>query len=294
MSEEPAAGLRRLGVGTAQFGLDYGVSNKGGRTPGEEAGRILSRAYEAGLRVIDTAADYGVSEETLGTAAKDWSGWRVVTKTARPGGAPQVEPSLRASLRRLRLGSVDGLLAHHAEDLLGAAGSGVYSELRRLKEQGLVRRIGSSVYTGDQIDALLSRYELDLVQVPFSVLDQRLISGGHLRRLKDRGIEIHARSVFLQGALLMAPQDLPPALAAARAHLERYRRRLAELRLSPVEAALGFALSIPEIDVAVCGMESLAQLEELVRAASRRADFQALAEFALDDARIVNPALWRR
>lgn len=289
------ANAARLGLGTVQFGLDYGISNKSGRTSVEEAGRILSRAYEAGVRVVDTAADYGVSEETLGAALCAAPGWRVVTKTTTKGRGPaDAEASLRRSLERLRRGSVYGLLVHHAEGLLGPGGEAVYAELRRLKAAGLATRIGVSVYTGEQIDAILARYEIDLIQVPVNVLDQRLLAGGQLRRSKERGVEVHARSVFLQGALLMAPETLPSPLHAARGHLRNYHEEVRRLGLTPLEAALGFVLSIREIDVAVCGVESLAQLEDILTAARRSADFGALAPFSLDDEKIVNPALWAR
>ena len=105
-------------------------------------------------------------------------------------------------------GNVYGLLAHHADDLLVPGGRRVFEEMQRLLEEGLVRKIGVSVYSGQQIDSILELYTPDIVQLPLNLFDQRLLESGHLEKLKRRGVEIHARSVFLQGLLLIEPDQV--------------------------------------------------------------------------------------
>ena len=129
-----------------------------------------------------------------------------------------------------------GLLAHDAKDLLGTTGDAIWQTMEELRAEQRVVRVGASVYNGGQIDAMLQRYPIDLVQLPLSVLDQRLIQSGHLDRLAERNIEVHVRSVFLQGALLMSPDRLPPHLAGLRPCLEQISERAAVLGISPLQA----------------------------------------------------------
>jgi aryl-alcohol dehydrogenase-like predicted oxidoreductase len=290
----------KLGLGTVQFGLDYGIANPGGQTPPGEAQAILDYAAARGIRVIDTASLYGQSEEVLGSVLPAGHPFRVVTKTIRfakpnigPADIAACEQAFSASLAKLRQPSLYGLLLHHADDLLVPGGERLFARLAEWRRQGLVQKIGVSVYTGDQIDRILAAYPIELIQLPLSILDQRLIAGGHLRRLKDKGVEIHVRSVFLQGLLLMPPDDLPPRFGTIRGHLDSYRAFLRERGLTPVQAALGFVLSLPEVGTAVCGVNTLGQLAELAAAVREDLDPGQFAPFALSDETILNPALWR-
>lgn len=293
----------KLGLGAVQFGLDYGVSNPAGRTSPEELARILALAAGQGIELIDTAAAYGDSEAALGQAfaapACARAQFKVVTKTpALAAGADvlragdQLERSLHESLGRLRLASVHALLVHRASDLTGPGGAQLMARMRQLQHDGLVGQIGVSVYDGQQIDAVLERFEVDLIQLPVSLLDQRLLHSGHLARLRQRGVTIHARSVFLQGLLLMAPTDAPCFFDPVRAHLAACRARLDGLGVSALEAALGFVNGIGEVDVLVCGVNNSAQLAELCRAAATPVALGDTARFALHDERFLNPANW--
>src|SRR5262249_48966545 len=140
-----------------------------------------------------------------------------------------------------------------------------------LKESGSVGRIGVSVYTAAEIDGICRRFPVDMVQLPVSVLDQRLLASGHLRLLKDRGVEVHARSVFLQGLLLSEPENLPDYFRTVRDSLAVFRARASEHGMSAIEAALQFALRIPEIDCVLVGVCDAPQLAQIVAAASSRA-----------------------
>jgi len=288
-----------LGLGTVQFGLDYGVSNARGRTPEPEVRRILELAAGGGVRVLDTAAAYGESEAVLGRCLPREHGFRLVTKTvplresrgsaAAPG---LVREGFLRSLELLGRDAVHGLLAHHAADLLGPGGDAVYAVLAGLRQEGLVRKIGLSVYTGADIDAALARFDCDLVQVPANVLDQRLLSGGQLARLQARGVEVHLRSVFLQGLLLMDPAAAPAFFAPIRPRLAAWRQVLDQRGLTPAQGALAFARSL-DVEVVLAGVESAAQL------AANLADFAAasaadldFAAFALDDETFLNPGKW--
>jgi aryl-alcohol dehydrogenase-like predicted oxidoreductase len=283
----------KVGLGTVQFGLDYGVSNDKGRTPPEEAEQILDFAASAGVQILDTSPSYGCSEQVLGAGAGRAEQFRVVTKT-RPNvaDARALTDDLEGSLQRLDRSSVYGLLVHRCADLLSDRGAALYAELVRLKESELVKKIGVSVYNAVEIDAVLEKYSVDIIQVPISVLDQRLLTSGHLRKIKELGIEVHARSVFLQGLLLMHPDHLPLRMKPLDEYLRSYRQYLAERGLTPVEAALNFVLQLPEIDVVVCGVNTLSQFAEIVNAARTSVNTMGWEMFANDEERFWNPTMW--
>lgn len=286
----------RLGIGTAQFGMDYGVSNTGGKTLPDEVDRILRIAAEAGVRDLDTAAVYGESETVLGERLPVGHGFRIVTKTSPdyyPAGreCASMEQALDASLARLRQNKVYGLLVHRAPDLLGEEGESRYEKLSALKEDGKVEKIGVSVYSGEEIDALTERFRLDLIQVPISVLDQRLLASGRLARLVAAGIEVHARSVFLQGLLLMPLERIPAYFEPIKPLLTRYHRTVREQGFSLLEAALGFVKRLTEVNVLVVGASTARQLQACISAYRYAKPFDG-ASFACFDPEMVNPSRW--
>ncbi|MBS1962176.1 MAG: aldo/keto reductase [Bdellovibrionales bacterium] len=286
--------MKKLGLGTVQFGLPYGVSNAAGQTSGEEVSRILAVAGRAGMDLLDTAAAYGESEAVIGRSAER-SSFRIVTKTPRisADGATAVRAAFESSLEKLRIPRVDGLLVHHAGDLLGPEGDAVWSEMLRLRDAGLVANIGASVYTGAEIDSLLSRFPIELIQIPFNVLDQRLLRSGHLARLKANGVEIHARSAFLQGLLLMDFAKIDPWFDPYRGLLDDYACAIATAGLSPLEAALGYSLSVPEIDRVICGVNNATQLEEILIAAKKTVDPRSFSAFASEEPLLLDPSRWK-
>jgi aryl-alcohol dehydrogenase-like predicted oxidoreductase len=291
--------MLKLGLGTAQFGLDYGVANRRGQTPVDEVRGILVEAARRGVGLIDTASLYGTSEEALGKALPTGHSFRIVTKTGkfdRGFGAAEaraLEGSFRASLRKLDVPSTYGLLVHQADDLLTADGERLMDCLQSIKAANLVSKVGVSVYTGEQAMAVLARHAVDIVQLPLSLLDQRSILRGELRALKAAGVEIHARSVFLQGLLLMDPETLPPYFDPVRPTLASFRAAAAARGLTALQAALAFVQSRPEVDHFVVGVCDLPQFLEILEAVGKPpAPLPEFAPFHCPDERFVNPSLW--
>lgn len=289
----------KLGLGTVQFGVDYGISNPTGKTPAEEVTKILEVARHNDISVIDTASLYGNSEEALGNALPTGHQFKLVTKTIRFDNeritlahASLLEESFKRSLHNLRCTSIYGLLIHNADDLLSENGHILIETMLDLKKRRLVDKIGVSIYTPEHIDKILNLFELDLIQVPINVLDQRLILNGHLKKLKQAGIEIHARSIFLQGLLLMDPESLPMHFNKIRPHLIKYNGMLKKYNMSPIDAALGFVIGLDEIDQAICGVNNHLQLEEIC-SGLRPMPAEIFKEFALTLEDILNPTQWR-
>jgi aryl-alcohol dehydrogenase-like predicted oxidoreductase len=273
----------KLGLGTVQFGQAYGVSNTRGRVTAEDAILILAGAAKAGVHVLDTAANYGEAERVL--AGLDTAPFRIVTKTISVrGGVPAVVTRARQSAQTL---GADTLLVHAAADLEDAA---LWPALQALKAEGVFRRIGISVYVADDPAALAARYRPDVMQLPFSLLDQRLLRDGTLAKLKTLGVEIHARSIFLQGLLFL--ETLPEKLQHVAPQLAAIKARIAEADSTPLAAALGFALSRPEIDVALVGITSPAELDEIFAAAALSLPDLDWGALALDDEIVLTPSRW--
>jgi aryl-alcohol dehydrogenase-like predicted oxidoreductase len=289
----------KIGLGTVQFGMNYGISNVDGRTPVPEVKKILQVAEAHGMRVIDTAALYGDSEEVLGRTLSLNASFDLVSKTPRfssdridDSDAEKLEKTFLESLSKLRRSAIYGLLVHQVECLFADGGSLLMDKMVELKQRGLVRRIGVSVYSGRQIDRVLDQYQIDLVQLPINVFDQRLLQSGHLRVLQQAGIEVHARSAFLQGLLLMDPRYLPPHLHSVAAQLGAFQLAAERSGLSPMQAALRFVVTLGEVSCVICGVNNHHQLLEICAAEQRDAQPEDWSRFALDDDEILDPTKW--
>lgn len=292
----------KLALGSVQFGLRYGVANTTGQPGQGEVTTILRHASNAGVKVIDTACLYGAAESVLGKCLPANNAFHLVTKTPKFSGlgAADAIGALRAafdvSCARLGVNSVYGLLVHDANDLMSAHGAPIWQAMSALREEGRISRIGASVYSGAQIDALLAHYPLELIQLPLSLLDQRLVRGGQIDRLHERGVEIHVRSVFLQGTLLMRPERLPAHLEGLRPHLSEISSRAADIGISPLQAALRFVESLPQVSAVVCGVDSIRHFDELVAALIPPVpalDAASAAACACSDPQLLDPSQWK-
>jgi aryl-alcohol dehydrogenase-like predicted oxidoreductase len=286
--------LNRLALGTVQFGLPYGIANQVGQVTRAEAKAMLQLASANGMDTLDTAIAYGDSETCLGEVGTQ--GFNVVTKLpALPDSCSDisswVQQQVSASLSRLGSTTVYGLLLHRSEQLLGPNGASLYQALQKLKDNGQVQKVGVSIYSPSELAALSPKYRFDLVQAPFNLVDQRLYSIGWLHRLKDDDVEIHTRSAFLQGLLLMAQGDMPAKFSPWSELWQTWHRWLADHDVSSVQACLAFSLSFPEVDRVVVGADSVSQLAQIVSAANMLLEAD-LPDLQCDDENLINPAKW--
>lgn len=284
----------RLALGTAQFGFAYGIANTQGQVAAQEVRSILVQARAAGIETIDTAIAYGDSEQRLGDAGVN--GWQVVSKLpAIPDGCQDVRAwvasNVDASLARLRVPRLRGLLLHRPGQLLEADGLHLYQALLSLKDEGKIEKMGISIYDPSELDALCPWYAFDIVQAPFNVFDRRLFNTGWLHRLHADGVEAHVRSAFLQGLLLMPANKLPVGFERWGALWSVWKEWVTDVGLDPLRAALGHVLSYPEIDRVVVGVDSLSQLNEILAYAESE-EQRAPEVLATTDLDLLNPARW--
>lgn len=284
----------RLALGTVQFGLPYGIANQDGQVTRPVAKTMLRLAASKGIDTLDTAIAYGDSETCLGEVGAQE--FRLVTKLpAVPDSCDDItgwiNDQVSMSLGRLGVSSVYGLLLHRSEQLLGPDGQLIFQALQNLKKTGLVQKIGVSIYTPSELDALIPRYRFDLVQAPFNLIDSRLSTSGWLQRLKQDGTEIHTRSAFLQGLLLMPRSAIPAKFAPWTELWDKWHNWLADHSVTAVQACLAYPLAFPEVDRVVVGADSKSQLEQLIGAALSIAP-DNLPDLGCDDENLINPARW--
>lgn len=284
----------KIALGTVQFGLKYGVANTKGLVPEETAKDIIDLARILSIDTLDTAAAYGTSEEVLGRIGVD--AFKVISKI--PPRTESIESPKRwikccidKSLRNLRRDSLYGLLLHRPLDLLQPNGSALYNSLLDIKSQGLVKKIGISVYGPSDLENL-AHFKFDLVQAPMNILDRRLKNSGWLEKLKQNNIEIHIRSAFLQGLLLMPEAQRPTYFKPWRKLLSEYDEWIRLHKITPLQACLGFLNNHHEIDKVVVGVETITQLREIISASSHQAPNIPESIHSMDE-NLINPICWK-
>jgi|APSaa5957512535_1039671.scaffolds.fasta_scaffold24429_2 aryl-alcohol dehydrogenase-like predicted oxidoreductase len=289
----------KLVLGTAQFGLNYGVSNTSGKTLECQVSEILDLALKSGIDTLDTARSYGDSEKVIGKLTNN-DKWNIITKTPHFSGEKISKEQLKfmdvafkESLFDLRKKSIDTLLFHSADDLLKPGGGHLFKKIQQLQESGFINKIGVSVYTSKQIDYILDHYKVDIIQLPISILDQRLIISEHLKKIKQYKIEIHARSVFLQGLLLMPMHTIPSYFSKIYNNIEGFSSCASSLALSNIELALGFIHNIDEIDKILIGVNTIDQLSEIIDASTVKINQEKYSNLAVTDVAYVNPSNWK-
>ncbi len=280
-----------LALGTAQFGLSYGVAGRGHVVPEDEVRAILRRARQLGVRVLDTAAAYGDIETRLAGLAGD-APFSVVSKLPALGGAcaADTDDFVKAAIQRTRakLGSLlSAILFHRAEDLLGVHGGAAW---QACDVDGANRdlRFGVSCYDAETLDRICERVPISIAQLPGSALDQRLHGEPSPSRAK---VEIHLRSVFLQGLLLLPEEKATARVPSSSPSIARFHSWCRERGLPWLDAALGLAKGLPGVRVCVVGVDSQAHLEAIAAAWETVPALHAPA-LATADLDVIDPRRW--
>lgn len=288
----------KLGLGSAQWGMNYGVSNLYGQTNHSEVQRILEYAASVGIDFIDTAQAYGNAENVIGS--NGGNNFNIVTKI------PQISPfntsiadislimrkHLKQSLYDLRVNHLYGLLLHSPDDLFSIHAPIILKTLIDFKIEGIVKNIGVSVYNVDQIHKVLECFTPDFIQLPFNIFDQRLLHDGTLKELKNKNIEIHARSIFLQGLIIMPINSIPKYFQPWLNRIYSFHSLCDEQNISPKKLALSFVASCPYIDRIIIGTNNLLQLEELYQIGENDCDPIDCSGLSISDPDFLNPSVW--
>ena len=187
---------------------------------------------------------------------------------------------------------IDLPFLHNPKDLINNdIGEELIQGLNRYREEGKIKKIGVSVYSPDELEELISNLKIDIIQAPFNIMDRRLLTSGWMERLKSLGIEVHVRSIFLQGLLLMKQEDLPDQFKKWSSHFSKWYSWLDEYQISPLNACLNYAMHIDDIDKVVIGIDNAGQLDEICMI-NHESGFVFPDYLMSQDEMLINPSNW--
>ena len=245
--------INKIGLGTVQFGLNYGISNKVGKTPKHEVTNILKKAKTLNINLLDTAISYGNAEEVIG--GFDLENFQIVSKFMPSKNNKSISSQIEESLAKLKLSKIYGYLSHRPMSLVENPND--WNELLLLKEKNKVKKIGFSLNTTDELKALIQNgFEPDIIQVPYNYFDNRFKN--LIVQLKENGCEVHTRSTFLQGLFFIQPSKLSRFFYEVKPIIKKLQNETKNLSRS----LLKYVLEKDFIDRVIVGIESSKQLNE--------------------------------
>lgn len=251
---------KRLALGTVQFGVDYGISNTRGKVPREEVFQILECAYLNGVDTLDTAYNYGESEKIIGEFIKSTGhGFKVISKLPTGKSGEEIEQVLDMSLKNLNTDSVYGYLFHDFNSF--KKDSSLLNTVLQIKETGKISKVGFSLYYPEELQYLIDKkVSFDIIQIPYNIFDQRFAE--YFDQLKKDGVEIHVRSVFLQGLFFLKPEELKDRFIEVRPQITLLNSIAKRLNLTISSLCINFVLNSKYIDKIVIGVDNLSNLKE--------------------------------
>lgn len=283
----------KLSIGTAQFGFNYGICNKTGVVKKKEVLKILKFSRNNKIKNLDTAQGYGISQKILGLCGvKDFD---ITTKLSSINNLSKnklnnnLKFSINSIFKDLKIKKLHSLLIHNSSILNGKLGKILYEELKSFKKNQKISKIGVSVYTVKELEKLINKYELDIINIPFSVANNSFADKKILKKLKSKKIEVHVRSVFLQGLLLNDIQDLPKKLSKL-TFFSQWHKWLENNKYNALEASLAFVKNVKEIDKIIVGVDNLDQLKGIVKAYKCKKKFKFV--YFKKNKLLRNPSLW--
>jgi aryl-alcohol dehydrogenase-like predicted oxidoreductase len=282
---------QKLALGTVQFGTTYGISNTLGVPNDCELNNIFDIASASGIIILDSAPAYGDAQQRIGKFSANR--FEVVSKFSNVHSRKSFNTLLNQSLKDLKISKLYALISHNSDELI--ANPELWDFLSEEKDRGRIGRIGYSLYTPKQLEKLLGLGMLpDIVQLPFNLLDRKFQQ--YLSELKRNGIEIHIRSVFLQGLFFLAVKKLSIKLDPIKPTLTLLHDLCKQNQIPVSELALAFAKNNPFIDKVLVGVASSDQLLKNIHEFSlNRVDTKVIEQInslkVIDD-EILNPATW--
>ena len=288
-------------IGTAQFGMNYGIANKSGRPNCLEVDKILEYAVKNNIRYLDTAQSYGESEAVLGEAISKLSNSdsiRIISKLSpdlQEKNPTIIIESVKSSLKKLSMKSLYGFLAHRVKIINSDS---FLSAIEIMKKNGLVIKTGVSVYTPEEALDVINHPAVDILQIPFNILDKRWIDNGIIEKAKEKNIQLFFRSIFLQGLIFLNEDELASRkMDWAKLFLKEFNGLVKETPFSPIELAFGILTNTPGDNIIIMGLDSLSQLQQNLNIIERSIINKKVSEewwskLPLFPEKFLNPSLW--
>lgn len=291
----------KLCLGSAQFGLDYGITNNKGKVKLPEVKDILKYSSENNISLIDTAQSYGDSENVIGKSLPENNSFKIITKLSLKNieqfeldHINSWEMGLKNSLKLLRKNKLEALLLHSQKDLQKPGSKHLINWLLSIKSRGIVNKIGLSIYGENDLEGI-SRDFIDIIQLPLSIYDQRLIHNLTISKLRNEGYEIYARSIYLQGLILMRSNEWPKWISKKTIdHHQKLEEFASKNDLKLIDLAIEFIKSQKMIKAAIFGICNLKELKELNKIWKKKniLNNYKWEKWNLEDMKVINPLLW--
>lgn len=290
-------GLPKIALGTAQWGLEYGIAGHPKASKGQIK-KILALAALNDIRVLDTAHQYGNALDILGCFHKiiKKHQFRIILKI------PEIPKNLNlwmvqdlksrilTDLVRLKVDYVDTMMIHNPQALIGSGADLAYDLLLNMKYLGFCKQIGISLYTPEELRIITHRYSFDVVSFPCNVLDQRFDRQQLIDYMLKLRIEMQARSLFLQGLLLMPYHVLMDKLTW------EFRRVIKRLTLKfkgdMLKACIAYFRQLYPVNYGVFGVHSVEQFQAIITSYNEINSWYDFDQYEIRDLRVIDPRRW--
>lgn len=284
--------MNRIVLGGAQLGLPYGILNGGETLSREEVARILDTAVDHGIDSIDTAIAYGQSESIIGETSQNR--FNIISKLPPlpvdiSNVSEWVHSQVQGSLSRLKCTSLDALLLHRPQDLTGAQGAELYAAIGSLMAEKMIHRFGVSIYSPEDLEGIIGTFDIHVVQAPLNVFDRRIL--GVTNQLSALNIEVHVRSVFLQGVLIANPINRPQRFEPWSEHFALFDEWVRSSGVSAMACCMGFALQQLGIAKLVIGTTSAESLDEIMNSIPNSV-LEAPTHLQSSVEQLIDPRFW--
>ena len=255
-------------LGSANFNQIYGIKKNFIRE--QEIKKLFNFAWKNKIRTIDTSPLYNQSEKIIGSLNKNR--FKIISKVPkiplnikRKNIEKWIKQTTIHSLKNLKIKRFECLLLHNTDCLLGKNGNEIYQSLKNIKKKKMTKQIGISIYDYTMLKKIIKKFKFDLIQAPLNILDQRLVKSGWLQKLKNKKIKVHARSIFLQGVLLLKHNKLPKRLKKLTKSWIVWEKWLKKNKLTPLKVCLASVFSHNNLDGVVVGYNSTKQLKQILK-----------------------------
>ena len=284
----------KICLGSANFDMIYGIGNKK-KLPFSDVKKIIHYSSTIGVNTIDTAISYGVSEKILGKLKTD--NFNIITKLPKiPNKCSNIEKwvfnSINRSIKNLKVKKLYSVLIHNEFDLINSKAEFLYKALYKLKKTKVISNIGVSIYDFKNIDKIIKNFKIDIVQVPFNLIDRRLINLGYLKKLKKKKIKIFVRSIFLQGLLLADKKYRGKKFKHWENIWIKFDNWLNKYKVSQLKVCLDFIFKFYEIDKVIVGVNNLSQLKE-INDNLKKKKILNFPNINSKDLKLINPQNWK-
>ena len=281
-------------LGSANFDQIYGI--KKNFIKKSEIKKLFDLALKNKIKTIDTSPLYNKSEKIIGLLNNNR--FKIISKIPklpknikRENIQKWLKQNVMISLKNLKIKKFECLVLHNANSLLCKNGDEIYKGIRNMKINGFTSKIGVSIYDFNVLDKILKKFKFNLIQAPFNILDRRLVEKGWLKKLKKRKIEVHARSIFLQGILLLKHNQLPKKLIKLNKKLMVWENWLKKNKFSSLQVCLSFVLNQSQLDGIVVGYNNTNQLNQILKLKQIKNNF-SLPNLNIKDKKLIDPREW--